>query len=140
MALHKSTEANQRHTVLAVQCPGDFFQYGVEYTISLIFGQIRLVGDGGGEFRFTHKCPFDGLLLLCPCCSSRTAPKAPQQLYSAADLRENGMGCGPAPVLPGSLTGQIKGVYARTTDIHASSAGNCLFSASFFCTAVPVKA
>ena len=81
MALHKGTEAHQGDTVLAVQGTGNFFKYGVEYPIGLILGQVSLLGDGGGEFRFAHKCLFvDGLLLLCPCCSSRTAPRTPQRL------------------------------------------------------------
>src|SRR5690606_34110799 len=85
MALEEGTEANQGNAVLAVQRTGDFFEYGVEYAIGLILGQISLLGNCRSEFRFAHRCLFDGLLLLCPCCPSRTAPKAPQQLCAAAD-------------------------------------------------------
>ena len=55
MSLYEGAEAHQGDTVLAVQCAGDFIQYGVEYTVGLIFGEIGLISDSGCEFRFAHR-------------------------------------------------------------------------------------
>lgn len=140
MALHEGAETDQGHAVLAVQRVGDFFENGVENTIGLILGEIGLLGDGGGEFRFTHRCLCDGLLFLCPCCSSRTAPKAPQQLCAAADLGEDGMPQRPAPVLSDSFDLQAEGGSDRRPAVHAKTGGSSRFSASFSCTAAPVSA
>src|SRR5690606_11215327 len=88
VALHEGAEAHQRHAVLAVQGTRDFVQDGVEYTIRLILGQISFFRDRSGKFRFTHKESLFDIFCFClPYRSSRTAPKAPQQLCSAADFR-----------------------------------------------------
>ena len=55
MSLYEGAETYQGDTVLAVECAGDFIQYGVEYSIGLILCEIGLVGDSGCEFRFANR-------------------------------------------------------------------------------------
>jgi hypothetical protein len=69
MALDKRTETDQRDAVFAVQGVGDFFEHCIEYTAGLLFGEVSLFSDSGGEFWFTH----DEASLTVFCCYVRAA-------------------------------------------------------------------
>ena len=52
MALQERTETDQRDGVFAMQGAGDFFQYRIQDTVGLFFGEVSLFSDGGGEIWF----------------------------------------------------------------------------------------
>ncbi|RRV08977.1 hypothetical protein EGJ27_04160 [Pseudomonas sp. v388] len=66
--------------------------------------------------------------------------KAPQRLYVAADVNENGMPPKPAPVHAARYSKEKSGLSDKTNRNQLSSAGSTLFRASFCITAVPVSA
>ncbi|MNT76763.1 hypothetical protein D3C72_2158090 [compost metagenome] len=76
MALQEGTEADQRHAVLAMQGASDFFEHGVEHAVSLLFGEIGLFRNGGGEFWFTHsEASLTVFLLLCRAALQEQRPR-----------------------------------------------------------------
>lgn len=97
-----------------------------------------IVSNGGGEFRFAHKC-----LVHVYCCFSaaqtaRQPARHPKQ--GRASALENGTVTDSSPVTPGELSAELPDWFDSFAVHQASSAGSCRFRASFSCTAVPVSA